>query len=118
MSILLNNVGVLFEENRGILPQTFQQIIDMIVINCCSQVGMFKIVWPQMKERSAKKNRDSKCAIVDLSSMASIMPVSEVGVYSATKSFNRLFTLGLASYLSSPKSEGSKLVTPIDFLSV
>lgn len=50
--------------------------------------------------------------------MASIMPVPNVGVYSATKSFNRVFTLGLASYLSSPKPEGSKLGTPIDFLSV
>jgi len=46
------------------------------------------------------------------------LPVSNVGVYAATKAFNRVFTLGLASYLSNPKQESSQLVTPIDFLSV
>ena len=74
----------------------------MIVVNCCSQVGMFKVLWPQMKERSMKNKLPSRCAILDISSISSVLPLTGASVYSSTKAFNKVFTLGLSSYLSNP----------------
>ena len=78
VSMLINNVGVLFEDKVKVLPQTYQQIIDHIVINCCSQVGMFKTIWPQMKARNqsgARAGKDpKKCAVIDLSSPSGKVP--------------------------------------------
>lgn len=80
---------------------------------------MFKTVWPLMKERSNKAKSSKRCAIVDLSSIASILPHHQLSVYGATKDFNQFVTLGLSAYLSNPAAASAKdIPTDIDFLSV
>jgi short-subunit dehydrogenase len=119
VSIVVNNVGIANWEENKVMPQSYQEIIDQVVVNCCSQVGMFKTVWPMFKERSNRLSCQKKCAFVDISSITSILPSTMIAIYAATKAFNRVFTLGLSSYLSNPLPSGPKdLATPIDFLSV
>lgn len=80
---------------------------------------MFKTIWPMMRERSNKLKKPAKAAIIDLSSILSILPVHEAPHYCATKNFNRVVTLGLSSYLSKPGPRNSAdIPTEIDFLSV
>jgi len=80
---------------------------------------MFKTVWPQMKERSNKARSAKRCAIIDLSSIASIAPHHQLTVYAATKAFNKILTLGLSSYLSTPAQISTHdIPTEIDFMSV
>ena len=117
ISIIVNNVGIVAEK-WGILMPSNQDIINTIVVNCCSQVGMFKTVYPLLISRA--KNPKLNCAIIDLSSIASSMPATSFfTIYGASKDFNRSFTLGLSSYLSNPKTiDNQKQSNLIDFLSV
>lgn len=72
-----------------------------------------------MRERSNRLKKPVKCAFIDLSSILSVLPLSLSAVYCATKIFNRIFTLGLSSYLSKPVARNSAdISTEFDFLSV
>lgn len=92
VSILVNNVGIMpIMEN---LEYTPQKIKDTIVINCSSQIGMSRILLPKMSKRTLKS------AQIDLSSVASLAPVTSGAVYSASKIFNKFISDGLASYVN------------------
>jgi short-subunit dehydrogenase len=84
---------------------------------------MFKTIWPLMSVRNStgtRKGKEAKrCAIIDLSSTASYLPFSNLSIYSSTKAFNKIFTLGASAWLSNPVPQSTTdVVTPIDFLSV
>ena len=91
VSVLVNNVGVLFSKDA--LQLSAKEIRDTIVVNCCSQVGMDKLLIPKMQKRS------TRCAVIDLSSMATMTPLYLHGVYGATKCINEYICQGLSSYV-------------------
>lgn len=99
VSILVNNVGILPVAEFG--EQSSEDIRNTIVVNCCSQVGMTKLIVPKLKARN------NKGAIIDLSSTAAFSPIPVMPIYAGSKAFNDFFSQGLSFY-----------VDGIDFLTV
>lgn len=84
VSILVNNVGM------GAMPfneATVQQAWDQGVVNMIPQFMMTKVFLEHFQ------NRSTKCAVVDISSMASLAEYTDSGLYGGTKAFNRAFTM-------------------------
>ena len=91
VSVLVNNVGVLYSKDP--LQLSAKEIRDTIVVNCCSQVGMDKLLIPKMQKRPFRS------AVIDLSSIVSMTPMYLHGVYGATKCINEYICQGLSSYI-------------------
>jgi 17beta-estradiol 17-dehydrogenase / very-long-chain 3-oxoacyl-CoA reductase len=91
VGVLVNNVGVsndcpdYFDSYNG--GEKFWK--SMIDINCSSLVEMTYIVLPQMIKRQ-------KGVVINVSSAAGFSPMPLLSLYSATKTFVRFFTHGLA----------------------
>jgi len=101
ISVLINNVG--FAVGLPFKYIETKQISEMVNINCMSQPLLTSIF---IKGLISRKNRS---AVIDLSSISSLMPIPKLSVYAATKVFNNYVTRALAEEL---KGEN------IDFLSV
>jgi len=92
LSVLVNNVGVTH------LPQFLEdadvkEVEGIIKVNVWFSLRLTQILLPQLKN-----NRSS--AIVNVSSLTGTNPTPFVTTYSASKTFNRLFSLSLALEVS------------------
>ncbi len=88
ISILVNNVGV---ATTGAFASTPLEVdYKLINVNIFAQSLLTKIFAAKLEARN------NKSAIIDLSSVASTMPIPFTAMYSATKSFNKFLTCGLA----------------------
>lgn len=90
ISILINNVGTL--PSNGFNDQSSQEVRDTIVINCCSQVGMYKLILPKLQKRKLRG------AVIDMASGAAYAPMPIMPSYSGTKAFMEFFSRGLGLY--------------------
>lgn len=97
ISILVNNVGVIKNQRISYYETTADQIVDTININMISQAVLSSIFTPKMLER------ESKSAIIDISSMASKFLVPNMNIYASSKHFNEYLTTSLESFYSRDK---------------
>lgn len=88
VSILVNNVG-LGTMGVPITETTMESSQRMVIVNCITPVLMAKIFLERVKKRN------SRSAIIELSSVASIAPLAKKEIYSATKNFNRFFAMSM-----------------------
>ena len=97
ISILVNNTEMQQSpSNSEAIKPDYQELIDLVTVNCCSQVGMTKLIAPRMIKRGLRTGK--RGAVIDLSSFVSITPFPQVETYNATKIFNNFITLGLGGY--------------------
>lgn len=82
VSVLVNNVGI-GTDNTPLLDMDMQRALDMIVVNCIPQTVLTQLFMPKFEQRAFKS------AIVDLSSVASLISFPGKEIYSATKYFNK-----------------------------
>jgi 17beta-estradiol 17-dehydrogenase / very-long-chain 3-oxoacyl-CoA reductase len=101
ISVLINNVG--FAVGAPFRYISSQQVSEMININCMSQTLLTSIFL------NGLLSREKRSAVIDVSSISSLMPLPKLSVYAATKVFNNYMTRTLAEEL---KDEN------IDFLSL
>lgn len=98
ISILVNNVGMNETDHFDrVNPQT---LLDMIAVNCTSQLMATRMLITAMIKRCedspSSSNVKRKCAIISLSSIAGQRPLMYLAPYSATKAFNDFFSRALA----------------------
>lgn len=91
ISILVNNVGMV--QLKLLFDQEPKELRDTTVVNCCSQVGMTKLLVPKLMARSRRS------AVIDLSSIAAYEPHLVFPSYHATKAFNGYLSEGLGTYV-------------------
>jgi 17beta-estradiol 17-dehydrogenase / very-long-chain 3-oxoacyl-CoA reductase len=84
VSILVNNVGISTE-----LKSFIKAGVD-INLRCTTVNILSQVLMSRMMIKKARK-RVKKSGIIDLASVASLMPLPEVEIYSPTKMFNRRF---------------------------
>jgi 17beta-estradiol 17-dehydrogenase / very-long-chain 3-oxoacyl-CoA reductase len=88
ISILVNNVGLV--DGRRLEDLKFNEIRDMISVNCASSAYMTNALVPQMM------NRINKSAIIFTTSSLSIKPIPIATMYSSSKVFNHYMAIGLS----------------------
>ncbi|CAL4161992.1 unnamed protein product, partial [Meganyctiphanes norvegica] len=92
IGILVNNVGV-FSPNIpcdfGKDDVTMEDVWKIVNINVANVPAMTKIVLPGMLQRG-------RGAIINIASIASVMPIPMVALYSASKAFVDFFTQALS----------------------
>ena len=90
ISIVVNNVGLLEKGYyHNIEPNN---IIDLIKVNCCSMSLITHYFIPIFLERT--KSKKLKCALVNVSSVCGLFPISFYNIYCASKVFmDRLSTI-------------------------
>lgn len=86
VSIVVNNIG-LSTNNTPFYSMTMQDSLDMITANCIPQAILSKIFLKRFSER------ESRSALIDISSINSIQPFLGKEIYSATKIFNSWLSL-------------------------
>lgn len=91
ISIVINNVGVDVLEFYHKLPP--KQISDLIKINCFPASLISRHFIPKLLER--KKRTKNQGAIVNVSSIAGIIPMPLHNVYSASKAYVDRLTIAL-----------------------
>lgn len=89
ISILVNNVGM-GTKGTPVLDMEMQAALDMVVVNCLPQTLLNRLLIPQLQKRAKRS------AVIDLASIASIIPFPGKEIYSATKLYNRFLTSGLS----------------------
>lgn len=90
LSLLVNNVGV----NHG--PRRLDQIHpdkikEIITVNCTYPTLLTRALLPKLIEHQGPK------AIINVSSLAALLPSPKYSVYSASKAFNRSLSLSMSS---------------------
>jgi len=88
ISILVNNVGILYTEPIDKLSS--KQVCDFVVVNCVSHAMMLQKFMNRLNSRSKRS------AIIDISSTLALKETYVVSLYTATKVFNKFLTLGTA----------------------
>lgn len=83
----MNNVGT--SDAKFFHDFSHQQIVEIININCVGMAALSSDVLAMMKKR------DHKSALINLSSFMEETPLPFLGLYSATKAFNKNLTEGL-----------------------
>ncbi len=90
IGILVNNVGMSYDMFNFFTNYPRQFYKDLINCNMVSMINMTRIVLPQMVDRK-------KGLIINLSSIASVLPFPLLTVYAASKAFVRKFSDDLRS---------------------
>lgn len=92
IGILVNNVGVCYEtpEKFLLIPNLEQFTRDMINCNITSMPMMCSIIMPQMVQRK-------RGLVINIGSIAGVLPGAMVTVYAATKAFVKKFSEDLAA---------------------
>jgi 17beta-estradiol 17-dehydrogenase / very-long-chain 3-oxoacyl-CoA reductase len=90
IGILVNNVGMSYDMFNFFTNYPRQFYKDLINCNMVSMINMTRIVLPQMVDRK-------KGLIINLSSIASVLPFPLLTVYAASKAFVRKFPDDLRS---------------------
>ncbi|KAI8622486.1 3-ketoacyl-CoA reductase [Chytriomyces sp. MP71] len=93
VAVLINNVGVNHEFPVPFLDETTKTADSIVEVNILAQMRITRIVAPLMV--SAKKG-----LIVNIGSLAGIVPSGYLSVYSASKSFLRFWSIALAKELA------------------
>lgn len=88
IGVLVNNVGT--SELREYENLTYDEIQNIINVNCTSMVAMTQQLLPLLQKRTAKS------AIINLSSFAGQSPLPYITLYSATKAMNTFFSEALS----------------------
>ncbi len=101
IGILVNNVGMIQEVPDYFITFSRQFFKDLINCNVMSMINMTRIVLPQMVDRK-------KGLIINIGSMASIVPAPLLNVYAASKAFVNKFSDDLRSEY---KSQGITIQT-------
>lgn len=100
VSILVNNVGI---NNTSTYDKVSEQfLMDIANVNCLTQMMMTRLLLPSFLKR------ESRSAVISMSSVVGMRPVLFIGPYAASKAFNDFFSRSLS--LEFPEK--------IDFLSV
>ncbi|MCR5288940.1 MAG: SDR family NAD(P)-dependent oxidoreductase [Treponema sp.] len=86
ISLLINNAGF---GTYGTFESTkLERQLEMIELNCITVTGICGICLPLMQKGST---------IINVASLAAVMPLGNFAVYGATKAYVRNFTLALAA---------------------
>jgi len=85
VGVLVNNVGMGYNHPEYYHLLSDQDIQNIITINCFAQTKLTKMVLPAMKTRK-------RGCIITLSSFSAITPSALMGLYGATKEFNRFLS--------------------------
>merc|ERR1711981_66659 len=85
IGVLVNNVGMSYNHPECYHKLSEKDITDLIVINCFAQSRLIRQVLPGMEERK-------RGCIISLSSFSAISPLAYMGLYGATKEFNRFLS--------------------------
>lgn len=80
----MNNVGI---GSSDLISSTTKKTFDSCIVNCVPQALLSRIFIPRFI------NREKQSAIINVSSIASYAPDSNVEIYGATKAFNRNLSL-------------------------
>lgn len=89
VSILINNVGISF---RGFFHlQSVTKVNEVLTVNCLPTTYLTRLVLPQMHHRKLP------CAVINLSSVRSIVPFGGSATYSSSKKFDDYLTTNLAN---------------------
>ena len=89
ISILVNNVETLDHSQLGIA--SFEKTKDTIRVNMMAQSLMLNCFLEDLN------SRESKSAVIDVSSVLATKETGVLSLYTASKAFNRFLNLGLAS---------------------
>jgi 17beta-estradiol 17-dehydrogenase / very-long-chain 3-oxoacyl-CoA reductase len=81
IGIFVNNVG--FALIKKYEEAQFQEVVDLISVNCVTMACLNARLIKKMNQRKEKS------AIVNLSSLAGINPIPYITLYSSSKAFNR-----------------------------
>jgi short-subunit dehydrogenase len=92
VSILVNNVGMGEDQFH---KSDVQGTWNLGIINMVPQFMMTKVFLPRFKSRT------SRSCVIDLSSIASLAEMLNVGFYGATKAFNRAFSQNMGEKFGS-----------------
>lgn len=84
--MLVNNAG--FGTYGTFLQTNLHRQLEMIELNCVSLTGICGIAIPYM---------DRTSILINVASLAAVMPLGNFAVYAATKAYVRSFTLALAA---------------------
>ncbi|KAJ6639388.1 Very-long-chain 3-oxoacyl-CoA reductase [Pseudolycoriella hygida] len=92
VGILINNVGMFYEFPESFLdiPEREKLIQDMIRCNITTVPMMCSLILPQMVQRK-------RGLIINISSIASVIPGPKMAIYSASKAFVTKFSEDLAA---------------------
>ena len=102
VSVLVNNVGI--TKFAPFHKVAWEEHMKQINVNINAQTYMSLFLVPKMLER------ESRSAVVNVSSVIHFTPMGNLVMYSATKSYNYIFSQNLA--LSYPKKIDVLTVTP------
>jgi 17beta-estradiol 17-dehydrogenase / very-long-chain 3-oxoacyl-CoA reductase len=97
VTMLVNNVGVESGDPEPFEEKTSSNLDKIIDINIRFGSHLTKELLPTLLSNCKSKNM--KCAIVNLSSVASVLQVPLLSSYSGSKAFNQVFSNALAKEL-------------------
>jgi 17beta-estradiol 17-dehydrogenase / very-long-chain 3-oxoacyl-CoA reductase len=85
VGVLINNVGMGYDHPEYYQKLTDERISQMIVINCFAQAKLTKLALTGMESRK-------RGCIISLSSFSALAPLPLMGLYGATKEYNRFLS--------------------------
>jgi len=88
VSILVNNIGVY--SSTPFHLENLQRLQDLVIINCLPQTMLTRLLLPKLLSRKKRS------AIINLSSLAAVIPVPNEALYSASKAFCDYLSRSLA----------------------
>ena len=90
IGVLVNNVGLLGGHHMPFLELDRNTVIDMITVNITAGTYLCHALLPKMKQKR-------KGAIINISSIASLLDVPYLAEYAATKHYMTAFTRAIAT---------------------
>ena len=93
LAIVVNNAGIAYDKKLSV--QKPEHVRELAIVNTYPYVLMTSALLPLLKQRG-----NFKSCIVNLSSSASFQPAPLLGLYAATKVFDRFFSEALWQELS------------------
>ena len=93
LAIVVNNAGIAYDKKLSV--QKPEHVRELAIVNTYPYVLMTSALLPLLKQRG-----NFKSCIVNLSSSASFQPAPILGLYAATKVFDRFFSEALWQELS------------------